>query len=186
MKFKLLNWHKILMAACFLLRILYICLTLLLFGLILFKFQDKTIINYISYSGAFFNAIFNFIVFFLMAYIFRPFNNKIVKVDETVIPKQIRLLLFIFSILNIITIFVSSIIIYLKQIPGFSAVSSYIGKKTGTDGIMNNISTATTSATGHKQIVDDSTSSSNTKTNGKSSTTANNSSSAATSSDMGM
>ena len=149
MKFKLLNWHKILMAACFLLRILYICLTLLLFGLILFKFQDKTIINYI-------------------------------------IPKQIRLLLFIFSILNIITIFVSSIIIYLKQIPGFSAVSSYIGKKTGTDGIMNNISTATTSATGHKQIVDDSTSSSNTKTNGKSSTTANNSSSAAASSDMGM
>ena len=93
-KFKLRNWHKILMVCCFVLRILYVCLTLTQFGLVLFKFPHTYIINGISYFGAFFNAIFNLIIYILTAYLFRPYNPHPVKIDGTAVNHEIQLLMF--------------------------------------------------------------------------------------------
>jgi len=159
-KFKLKNWHKILMVCCFVLRILYVCLTLTQFGLVLFKFPHTYIINRISYFGAFFNAIFNLIIYILTAYLFRPYNPYPVKIDGTTVNHEIQLLMFTFAILNIITIFASSIIIYLKQLPGFNTVSSIVGSSVGSNSIINNITNASNAATSHKTMTDDTASSS--------------------------
>jgi len=159
-KFKLKNWHKILMVSCFVLRILYVCLTLTQFGLVLFKFPHTSIINGISYFGAFFNAIFNLIIYILTAYLFRPYNPHPIKIDGTAVNHEIQLLMFTFAILNIITIFASSIIIYLKQLPGFNTVSSIISSSVGSNSIINNITNASNAATSHKTMTDDTASSS--------------------------
>jgi hypothetical protein len=159
-KFKLRNWHKILMVSCFILRILYVCLTLTQFGLVLFKFQNTSIINGISYFGAFFNAIFNLIIYILTAYLFRPYNPHPVKIDGTAVNREIQLLMFTFAILNIITIFASSIIIYLKQLPGFNTVSSIVSGSVGSNSIINNITNASNAATSHTAMTDDTVSSS--------------------------
>ena len=159
-KFKLKNWHKILMVSCFVLRILYVCLTLTQFGLVLFKFPHTYIINGISYFGAFFNAIFNLIIYILTAYLFRPYNHHPIKIDGTAVNHEIQLLMFTFAILNIITIFASSIIIYLKQLPGFNTVSSIVSSSVGSNSIINNITNASNAATSHKTMTDDTASSS--------------------------
>lgn len=136
MKFKIKQWHKDLLIVCFVVRILYVFLTVTQFSLVVIKFDHPVIVKWIAYFGAIFDAIFNAIIYVLTAYIFRPFNKKPVIVDGTPINKEVHLLLFTFAILNIITIFASTILVYLKDIPGFN--------------IANNITDAANSATQHK------------------------------------
>ena len=136
MKFKFKQWHKDLLIVCFVVRILYVFLTVTQFSLVVIKFDHPVIVKWVAYFGAIFDAIFNAIIYVLTAYIFRPFNKKPVVVDGTPINKEVHLLLFTFAILNIITIFASTILVYLKDIPGFD--------------MANNITDAANSATQHK------------------------------------
>jgi hypothetical protein len=142
MKFVFKQWHKDLLIVCFVVRILYVFLTLTQFSLVIIKFNNPVIVKWVAYFGAFFDAIFNSIIFVLTAYIFRPFNKKPVVVDGMPINKEVHMLLFTFAILNIITIFASSITVYLKQIPGFDVLSNTFAS--------NGIVDAATTATQHK------------------------------------
>jgi len=122
MQLKIKQWHKYLIISFVGIRLLYVCLTLTQFILVLIKFDHPEIIKWITYFSAFFDAIFNLIVYILTAFIFNPFNKKpIVLYGMHVdINREVQLLLFTFSIINIITIFASSIIIYLKQLPSLA------------------------------------------------------------------
>jgi len=151
MQIKIKQWHKDLIISFVIIRLLYVCLTLTQFIFVLIKFDHPEIIKWITYFSAFFDAIFNLIVYILTAFIFNPFNKKpIVLYGMHVdINREVQLLLFTFSIINIITIFASSIIIYLKQLPvianGLVSNNSIAPPTTATTSTTNTATTNTTS-----------------------------------------